>query len=40
MEEVLLCLKVFVDFAVDLDVLHASVENDQDFGVDGPVVEV
>ena len=36
----LLRLKVLVDFAVNLDVLQATMENDEDLGVDCPVVQV
>ena len=36
----LLGLEVLVDLAVDFDVLEAAVENDEDFSVDGPVVQV
>lgn len=39
-QQVLLRLEVLVDLAVYFDVLEAAVENDQDFSVDGPVVQV
>lgn len=36
----LLCFKVLVNLAIHFDVLHSSVENDQNFGVDCPVIQV
>ena len=39
-EQVLFFLQLFVNFAVDLNVLQPAMEHDQDLGVDRPTVQV
>ena len=40
MQQVILGVEIFVDLPVDLNVLHASVENDHDFHIDCKIVQI
>ena len=40
MKQVFFAFEVLIDFAVHFNVLEPTVEDDENLGVDGPVVEV